>query len=116
MKKFKYKNYKNCYFIVSSYVKDENAMAIAIESDNGPITVCTVYDELGLYCEGITTIKNYGENSNITNFLKKLGIVREILNSFPCNYSYPNSSETKDICLIDMDKLKQYSKEWHYHV
>ena len=39
MKKFTYKNYKNCYFIVGSYVADKRAMAISIQSDGEPIKI-----------------------------------------------------------------------------
>lgn len=116
MKTFKYKNYANCYFIVGTYLKNKSAMAITIGNDDGPISTCTIYDDFVFYCEGITTIKNYGENSHMTNFLKKLGIVDEVLESYPCNYNFINPSETKDVCLINMDKLKQYCKKWDYNV
>lgn len=122
MKKFTYKNYKGCYFTVASYVADNKAMAISIENENeGPITVCTVYDDMRMYSEHITTIKNYSENSHLTDFLKKMGIVIDIIDRTPCN-SYVEDSlnsenpQTIDICLIDTEKLKEYCKEWNYDV
>ena len=80
MKKFTYKDYENCYFIVGNYVVDKNAMAISIENDEGPIATCTVYDDYGMYSRHITTIRNYSENSHMTEFLKKLGVVVDIIN------------------------------------
>lgn len=121
MKKFTYKNYKNCYFIVGSYVADKRAMAISIQSDGEPITTCTVYDDFGMYNEHITTIKNYSENSHMTDFLKELGVVADIIDRYPCNrFVYDtletDNPQTMDICIIDIDKLKEYCKEWHYNV
>ena len=112
MKTFNYKKYKNCYFKVGRYLYGDNAMAISIENEtNGPITTCTVIHELGMYMENITTIKNYSENANITNFLKSLGIVVNVIGSYPCNAYVKNTTETIDICEIDMEKLKEYTKE-----
>lgn len=118
MQTFKYKNYDNCYFVVGSYARNKEAMAISIHNDDvGPITTCTIYDDFGMYFNGVTVIKNYSENSNITNFLKKLGIVDEVLTSFPCNINLPpTTKETKDICVINMATLKEYCKEWNYNV
>lgn len=121
MKKFTYKNYNNCYFIVDTYVANTNAMAISIKSDDESITTCTVYDDFGIYCYGVTTIKNYSENSHMTDFLKELGIVTDIIERYPCN-SFVNDTletdnpQTIDICVIDMNKLKDYCKEWNYDV
>jgi len=120
-KKFRYKNFDNCYFIVSSYLAQKEAMAIQIEKDGEPIATCTVF-EFGLpYSEHVTVIKNYSENSHMTNFLKKLGIVKEILYRNPCNSFVTetltgNNPQTFDTCLIDTDKLKEYCKIWNYNV
>ncbi len=121
MKKFNYKNYKNCYFVVASYAANDKAMAISIENEKGPISVCTVYDGWSMYSEHITTIKNYSENSHMTEFLQKMGIVIDILNRTPCNEFERNTinssnPQTIDSCLIDTDKLREYAKEWHYNV
>ena len=122
MKTFTYKDYKNCYFRVGSYVADNKAMAISIENlEDGPIATCTVYDDYSAYSEHITTIKNYSENSHMTKFLKKLKVVEEILFSRPCNSFvadtlYTNNPQTIDTCLINTDILKEYSKVWKYNV
>lgn len=122
MKKFTYKNYKNCYFYVGSYRADPTAMAISIENINeGPITTCTIFDDMSPYSEDIVTIKNYSENSHMTDFLKKLGIIIEILNRAPCNQFVYKTLQTKnpqsiDTCLIDKNILRQYCKEWRYDV
>ncbi len=122
MKTFNYKNYKNCYFIVASYVADENAMYIGIENETeGNIIDCTVFRQDCIYLPGLVTIKNYSENSKLTTFLKKLKIITEINNRIPCNnFSSTLASlngkdpQTIDCCEIDLEKLKEYSKEWHY--
>ena len=121
MKKFTYKNYENCYFIVGNYVADKNAMAISIKNDEENIVTCTVYRDFDPHCEGIVTIKNYSENSHITDFLVKLGIVTDILNRVPCNpFAYDtldtDNPQTFDFCVIDVRKLKEFCKEWHYNV
>lgn len=121
METFKYKGNKDCYFEVNSYYANKKAMAIQIFRKGELLSTCTVYDELGMYSEGITTIKNYSENSNMTNFLKNLGVVEDILMRYPCNsyvgYTIDDKNpQTKDICLINMENLRKYSKEWNYNV
>lgn len=122
MKTFTYKNYKKCYFKVASYAADKKAMAILIENlKDGPIATCTVYDNYSAYSEHITTIKNYSENSHMTNFLKKLNVVEDVLYSNPCNAFVvdtlnTNNPQTIDTCLINTDVLKEYSKVWNYNV
>lgn len=121
MKTFTYKDYENCYFRVGSYVADNEAMAISIENlEDGPIATCTIYDDYSAYSEHITTIKNYSENSHMTNFLKKLNVISEVLYSKPCNSFvadtlHTNNPQTIDTCLINTDILKQYSKSWNYN-
>ena len=122
MKKFTYKNYRNCFFIVSSYAADEDAMAISIENNSeGPICTSTIYDRDGIYCSGITTIKNYSENSFMTKFLEELGIIESIIDRRPCNPHVYNTLNTEDpqtidTCVINLEKLKEYTKEWNYNV
>ena len=121
MKTFTYKNYENCYFTVGSYAVDKDAMAISIENlEDGPIACCTVYDSLGCYSENMTTIKNYSENSHMTKFLQNLDIVSSVLYSRPCNSFvadtlHTNNPQTIDICLINTDILKEYTKVWNYN-
>ena len=120
MKTFKYKNNKKCYFIVSSYQTNPNAIAFSIENlKQGLITTCTVYIANKSYTKGLATIKNYSENSGMTEFLKKLGIVTKVFIKKPCNDFVigtfdPENAESIDTVLIDTDKLKEYSKEWYY--
>ena len=122
IKSFDYKTYKNCYFIVSSYTCDPMAMAISIfNNSDGDITTVTVYMDGYVYAPGLTAIKNYSENTGITKFLQELGIIEEILDRRPPNQhvahtlNTPNP-ETIDWCVINTDKLKEYTKEWYYNV
>lgn len=117
METFKYKKYENCYFVVSNYMKSKNAVAIMICNDyDGQISTCTTYiDEY--VSKDLATIKNYSENSKMTDFLQELGIIKEIVYRFPCN-AYPetlaslqtDNPQTIDICTIDFEKLKEHSK------
>ena len=121
MKTFNYKKYKNCYFNVYSYMADDNAMAIVMTNGNTLNMVCTVYNKDSFYTDGVTSIKNHSKNSHLTDFLQKLGIVVEIINRVPCNNLVVGTLNSKnpqtiDDCLIDMDLLKQYCKEWDYNV
>ena len=113
-KTFKYKNYTNCYFEVGNYAYNPQAMFIQIKNDNeGDILTATVNMPNYLYMPDTTTIKNYSENSGITKFLKKLGIIEDIYTSQKRN-SFASEHETIDFCQINIDKLKKYSKEFHY--
>ena len=86
METFTYKNYQNCYFTVGSYVADTTAMAISIVNDeDGLISTCTIYDEFGFYASNSITVKNYSENSHMTDFLKSLGVVIDTIDRRPCN-------------------------------
>lgn len=120
MKKFKYKDYENCYFNVATYAYNKRAMAIEIENkEDGLIRTCTVFLEDGLYTANCTIIKNYSENSGMTKFLQDLGIIVEILDRRPCNMWVTGSMDTEnpesfDTCIIDQKKLKEYTKSWNY--
>ena len=69
MKTFTYKDYKNCYFIVGSYIRNNMAMEIRIENAEGAIMECTIYDDSFFYTPSIVAIKNYSENLNGFIFL-----------------------------------------------
>lgn len=113
-KKFKYKKYNNCSFVVSSYLQNKYSMAIQIISeDEGPICTCTVHMSDYMYYPGSATIKNYSENSGMTKFLQNLGIIEEIYSKSKCNI-FAGNDETIDFCDINMDKLKEYSSEYEY--
>lgn len=122
MKTFTYKKYKNCYFIVGSYLADEKAIAISIENKKeGLISTCTVYDTFWSYNEDVATIKNYSENSHMTDFLTKMKVVDEIIWREPCNSFVrdtlnTSNPQTIDTCLINKKVLKEYTKEWNYNV
>ena len=89
-------------------------MSIRIENTNGEnITVVTVNMKDYLYGPNEATIKNYSENSGITKFLEKLGVIEEIYSKVKCN-PYASKNETIDYCLINIDKLKEYTKEFNY--
>lgn len=121
MKTFTYKKYKKCYFIVSTYLQPKNPIAIMIYNDKeGPISDCTTYIR-GLSYKSLAVIKNYSENSKMTDFLQQLGIIKEIKCRFACN-SFPetlsslqtDNPQTMDVCEINIDKLKEYSMLWDY--
>ena len=58
-------------------------------------------------------VKNYSENAGITDFLENLGVVEDIYTRKKCNI-YASGAETIDYCLINIDKLKEYSKVFNY--
>lgn len=113
-KTFKYKNYGECYFNVGNYMNNKQSMAISIIStEEEKITVATVNMNDYLYYPNTATIKNYSENVGMTEFLEKLGIIEEIYTQVKCN---PNAlqGETIDYCLINIEKLKEYTKKFNY--
>lgn len=113
-KKFVYKNYKDCYFIVNNYRNGFQTIAITIENKKvGDITAVTVNMPGYCYSKDDATIKNYSENAGMTKFLKKLGIVKEVYSRRKA-HSEASKSETIDFCEIDIEKLKEYSKEFNY--
>lgn len=113
-KTFKYKNYGNCYFNVGNYMYNKQSMAINISSENGEMSiVATVNMKDYLYEPNTATIKNYSENAGMTKFLEKLGIIDEVYSRAKCN-PFANKSETIDYCHIDIDKLKEYTKNFNY--
>lgn len=122
MKTFEFEEYSKCNFFVSHYCFDEKAIAISIEDSTTSelICKCTTYDIHRDYEVGIATIKNYTENVGMTEFLKKLGIVEEVIKSYILNEDVedfgdiPIKKETLDVCKINLEVLKSYSKEWKY--
>ena len=114
MKTFNFKNYKNCYFNINSYAHNNLCMAISIENNKyGPLFTSTVYLERYFYEPGIICIKNYSENSGMLDLFKKLDLILRHLDSIKCNI-YAADTETMELCQINLDKLKEYSKEWNY--
>jgi hypothetical protein len=113
-KTFKYKNYGDCYFNVGSYLNNKQSMAISIESIDGElITTVTVNMADYLYEPDTATIKNYSENAGITNLLEKLGVIEEVYTRAKCN-SYASKNETIDYCLMNIEKLKEYTNRFNY--
>lgn len=113
-KTFKYKNYENCYFNVGNYLYNKQSMAISIKSVGGEdITVVTVNMSDYMYEPDTATIKNYSENAGITKFLENLGVIENIYSRSKCN-PYTTKNETIDYCLINISKLKEYTKEFNY--
>lgn len=113
-KTFKYKKYGDCYFNVGNYMHNKQSMAISIISTKGEsITVVTVNMNDYLYEPDTATIKNYSENAGITKFLEKLGIIEEVYSRAKCN-PYATKNETIDYCLMNVSKLKEYTKEFSY--
>ena len=89
-------------------------MAISMESTDGePITTVTVNMEDYLYEPDTATIKNYSENSGLTKFLEKLGVIEEVYTRAKCN-PRASESETIDYCLMNIEKLKEYTNTFNY--
>lgn len=113
-KKFNYKGHKNCYFEVGNYLNNPQSMAIQIKCDEDEISyTATVNMRDYFYEPGTATIKNYSENSGMTKFLEKLGIIEEVYSSRKA-HQYASEKETIDYCQIDEEKLKEYSKTFNY--
>lgn len=113
-KKFNYKKYKECYFEVGNYFHNFQSMSIQIKNkEYGQVCTVTINMPGYLYMPDTATIKNYSENSGMTKFLQKLGIIEEVYNKRKCHPQASNS-ETIDFCQIDIERLKEYSKKFDY--
>ena len=113
-KKFKYKSHKNCTFEVGNYLYNKQAMSIQIvNKEEGDIATCTVNMPDYMYYENTTVIKNYNENSGMTQFLIDLDVIDCILTKRKCNM-YCGNDETIDFCEINVDELKKYSSVFEY--
>lgn len=113
-KKFSYKKNKNCSFSVGNYITNSASMAIQILDKNGEMLyTCTVNKPDYIYFPETASIKNYGENTGMTKLLLRLGIIEEIYSSVKCNL-YAEGKETIDFCLINTEKLKEYSSKYNY--
>lgn len=114
MKTFDFKNYKNCYFEINAYAYNPLCMAININNDKyGQLFTCTLYLEQYYYEPGIISIKNYSENSGMLDLFESLNLITHRLDSYKCNF-YARDTETIELCLIDLEELRKYSKEWNY--
>lgn len=113
-KNFKYKNYGKCYFEVGTYFYNHSAMSIEIKNEEGEdIRTATINMQDYIYFPDSATIKNYSENSGMTKFLKKLGVIEDVISSNKCNPN-ANEGETIDFCMINVEELKKYSKKFNY--
>lgn len=93
---------------------NKQSMAISIISKDGEnIAVATVNRNDWLYEPNTATIKNYSENAGMTKFLEKLGVIEEVYSKVQSN-PYAPKSETIDYCLIDINKLKEYTNKFDY--
>lgn len=113
-KTFNYKNNKNCSFEVSNYQYNPQSMAIIIVNSKGEEkTRVTVNMPEYFYSPDTATIKNYSDNSGMTKFLQKLGVIETVYSS---RQAHPMSlkSETIDFCEINIEKLKEYSSKFNY--
>lgn len=113
-KTFKYRKYNNCYCEVGNYAYNSQSMFIQIKNkEYGDLYTATVNMPDYMYLPDTATIKNYSENSGMTEFLQKLGIIEEIYTRRKC-HPMAEDSETIDFCQINIEKLKEYSKEFNY--
>ena len=113
-KTFNYKRNKNCSFEVSNYYCNLPSMAILIVNSKGEEKArVTVNMPDYFYSPNTATIKNYLENSGMTKFLNKLGIIETIYTSRKA-HPLASASETIDYCEINIEKLKEYSSKFNY--
>lgn len=114
-KTFKYKNYNNCSFYVTNYSRNPDAMFIGILDEKGNrIFDCTRNVPDYFYEENVAVIKNYSETYGMTDFLRKMGIVKQINTKSYFKIFGNSSNESMDYCDIDIDKLKKYSSTFNY--
>lgn len=113
-KTFKYKDYRDCYFEVGNYAYNKQSMYIQIINKlDGEIITATVNMPDYFYSPNTASIKNYSENSGMTEFLQKLGIIEIIYTRNKVN-PYASEGETIDFCAINVDKLKEYANKFEY--
>lgn len=113
-KTFNYKKYKNCSFEVGNYINNSACMSIQILDNKKELKyTCTVNMPDYMYYPETATIKNYSNNTGMTKFLQKLGVIEEIYSSRKAN-PYAEKSETIDYCLINVEVLKEYSSSFNY--
>ena len=113
-KTFKYKKYKNCWFEVGNYPRNPEAMLITINSESmAEPQIITVNMPDYMYDENTATIKNYSENSGITDFLIDLDIIDYIYSKKQSNIC-ATKGETIDYCEINIEEIKKYSKKFNY--
>lgn len=113
-KTFEYKGKRECSFKVGNYLYNPQCMSIMIVNDiDEGETVCTVNMKNYMYFPETTTIKNYSENSGMTDFLLKLGIIEQVYSKVPAHQN-AQKGETIDFCQINVEKLKEYSQEFKY--
>lgn len=107
MKTFKYKNHEKCYFYVDSYKIYPDVIYFRIENDTCEmITDCTKFHMFTLYEKNSTNIVDL----EMVKFLKELKIVTKVIEKV----HYGNFSGVLYHCKINIKKLKEYSKEWHF--
>jgi hypothetical protein len=73
-KRFTYKDYENCFFVVNSYMNGNTE--IEIYQYDGPVATVTVNIEK--LPKNQAYIKDYSENSGMTKFLISLDLVEYI--------------------------------------
>lgn len=113
-KTFNYKNYRNCSFEVGNYMNNPQAMYILILNSKGEeIKRVTVNMTDYFYSENTASIKNYSENSGMTNFLLKLDIIEFIYTKRKA-HPLANDRETIDFCEISIEEIKKYSSKFNY--
>lgn len=121
MKTFIFGEFKNCYFSVGHYNK-ENAMGITIvDADTEEdIETLTILDKDYDYEIGVVTIYNDNVIGNEvegyktgTQILQELGIVEKIWTTYDLDVDGINSIPIS-ICSINLNLLKDYSRDWNY--
>lgn len=114
-KKFNYKGNKECSFRVGSYRNNPDCMAIQMLDNKGEVIyTCTTNMPEYMYYSRSTTIKNYMENSGMTDFLLKLGVIEEIITRKKVSIYATKKFESIDFCFINLEKLKKYTSVFDY--
>lgn len=120
MKTFTFRNNDNCAFNVWHYNK-ERAIAITVidAETEEEIETLTVLDDAD-YDVGFTRIYNGNVTGDEifdyktgTEVLQDLGIVEKVLGTYEIDEDGINVIPVAE-CIIDLYKLKEYSKNWDY--
>lgn len=111
MKTFSYNNHEECCFAVSNHlimrvidIKDLQTNEV-VKSD----VFSTYFDRD--YAETVVTITNDSDDRKMTNFLRNLGVVTEIIESCICTDDEEEEKVILDICNLNVDVFKEYSLE-----
>lgn len=71
--------WKNCYFVPARYVDPPNLALQIMNDEQGEIAICTV-NPSRYKGDDVLCVKDYSENCGMTQFLVKMGIIKDEFN------------------------------------